>query len=178
MNISIAELERKSQSRIPAVFIPKCRFRNRSSFGTDYSFGSQMWNKFNQSIGVTLSIPIFPTMKINRQSKRPQLVYESSQLDFLNAEKELLKTVEESTWMQFLLKISILRRLNDLNLLKKVINSQRSSFIWEWKIHWSCLRKRPIYFTAQQEVLQSKYMSILSIQLLNFYQKKPIDINY
>lgn len=30
---------------------------------------------------------------------------------------------------------------------------------------------------AQQEVLQSKYMAIMSIQLLNIYQKKPVDIN-
>ena len=30
--------------------------------------------------------------------------------------------------------------------------------------------------SAQQEVLQSKYMTILNTQLLNFYQNKPIVI--
>lgn len=30
--------------------------------------------------------------------------------------------------------------------------------------------------SAQQEVLQSKYMAIMSIQLLNIYQKKPVDL--
>lgn len=30
--------------------------------------------------------------------------------------------------------------------------------------------------SAQQEVLQSKYMAIMSIQLLNIYQKKPVNL--
>ena len=30
--------------------------------------------------------------------------------------------------------------------------------------------------SAQQEVPQSKYMAIMSIQLLNIYQKKPVDL--
>ena len=30
--------------------------------------------------------------------------------------------------------------------------------------------------SAQQEVVQAKYMSVLNLQLLNFYQGKPIEI--
>jgi len=30
---------------------------------------------------------------------------------------------------------------------------------------------------AQQEMVQAKYMTIMNLQLLNFYQNKPIQIN-
>ncbi|MCS3062422.1 hypothetical protein NXX40_06275 [Parabacteroides distasonis] len=34
------------------------------------------------------------------------------------------------------------------------------------------------YLTAQQEQLQAKYMALMSVQLLNVYQKKPVAENY
>ena len=95
MNISIAELEKK---KAKAGYLPSLSLNaglgTGHLSGTDYSFGSQMWNKFNQSIGVTLSIPIFSNRENKSAVEKAQLAYESSQLDFLNAEKELLKTVE------------------------------------------------------------------------------------
>ncbi len=38
------------------------------------------------------------------------------------------------------------------------------------------LTEKNNYLTAQQELIQAKYMAILNIQLLNFYQGKEITI--
>mgnify|MGYP002560877343 CR=1 FL=1 len=38
--------------------------------------------------------------------------------------------------------------------------------------------ERDNYLTAQQEQLQAKYMALMSVQLLNVYQKKPVAENY
>ena len=39
------------------------------------------------------------------------------------------------------------------------------------------LTEKNNYLVAQQEVLQSKYMALMSIELLNIYQDKPISWN-
>ncbi len=179
MNISIAELEKK---KAKAGYLPSLSLNaglgTGHLSGTDYSFGSQMWNKFNQSIGVTLSIPIFSNRENKSAAEKAQLAYESSQLDFLNAEKELLKTVEGvyldaiSSQNQY---TSAIERLKSVEESYKLTEEQ---FYLGMKNTLELLTEKTNLLTAQQEVLQSKYMSILSIQLLNFYQKKPIDINY
>ena len=39
------------------------------------------------------------------------------------------------------------------------------------------LTEKNNFLSAQQEVLQAKYMAYLNIQLLRFYQNLPIEIN-
>jgi len=70
---------------------------------------------------------------------------------------------------------SAMERLNSVELSYKLTEEQ---FYLGMKNTLELLTEKNNLLIAQQEVLQSKYMAIMSIQLLNFYQKKPIDINY
>lgn len=179
MNISIAELETK---KAKAGYLPTLSMNaglgTGHLSGTDYSFGSQMWNKFNQSVGLTLSIPIFSNRENKSAVQKAQLAYQTSQLELLNTQKELLKTVEgiyldaTSSQNQY---TSAMERLNSVELSYKLTEEQ---FYLGMKNTLELLTEKNNLLIAQQEVLQSKYMAIMSIQLLNFYQKKPIDINY
>ena len=40
------------------------------------------------------------------------------------------------------------------------------------------LTEKNNFLTAQQQQLQAKYMALMSIQLLNIYQHKPVAENY
>ena len=40
------------------------------------------------------------------------------------------------------------------------------------------LTQKNSLLSAQQQVLQAKYMALMDIQLLNIYQNKSIDVNY
>lgn len=179
MNISIAELETK---KAKAGYLPTLSMNagigTGHLSGTDYSFGSQIWNKFNQSVGLTLSIPIFSNRENKSAVQKAQLAYQTSQLELLNTQKELLKTVEgiyldaTSSQNQY---TSAMERLSSVELSYKLTEEQ---FYLGMKNTLELLTEKNNLLIAQQEVLQSKYMAIMSIQLLNFYQKKPIDINY
>lgn len=144
--------------------------------GTDYTFGSQIWNKFNESIGLTVSIPIFSNRENKTALNKAKLALTSSQLDLLNAQKGLLKTVEgvyldaTSSQNQYL---SASERLKYIEQSYQLTEQQ---FFLGMKNTLELLTEKNNWLNAQQEVLQSKYMAIMSIQLLNIYQKKPVSI--
>ncbi|MCC8172761.1 MAG: TolC family protein [Parabacteroides sp.] len=142
--------------------------------GTDYNYGSQIWNQFNESVGLTVSIPIFTNRSNKTAVQLAKLQHITSQLDELNTQKELLKTVEgyyldaTSAQTQF---VAANEKLKSVEESYRLISEQ---FDLGMKNTLELLTEKNNLLSAQQEVLQSKYMALLNIQLLNFYQGKPI----
>ncbi len=146
--------------------------------GTDYTFGSQVWNKFNESIGLTISIPIFTNRSNKTAVNKAKLAVIDNQLDLLNTQKGLLRTVEgiyldaTSAQNQYL---AAVERVNYVSESYKLTEEQ---FFLGMKNTLELLTEKNNLLNAQQEELQSKYMAVMSIQLLNIYQNKPVDVNY
>jgi len=146
--------------------------------GTDYTYSSQMWDKFNESVGLTVSIPIFSNRENKTAVNKAKYALTTSQLELLNTQKALLRTVEgfyldaTSSQNQY---ISASERLNYVQQSYQLIEEQ---FNLGMKNTLELLTEKNNYLNAQQEALQSKYMAIMSIQLLNIYQKKPIEVTY
>ena len=61
--------------------------------GTNYSFGNKIWNNFNESFGITIKIPIFTNRENKTAYNKAKLAITTSQLELINSQKELLKTV-------------------------------------------------------------------------------------
>lgn len=144
--------------------------------GTNYSFGNKIWNNFNESFGITIKIPIFTNRENKAAYNKAKLAITTSQLELINSQKELLKTVEgiyldaTSAQSQYL---SAKERLSYVQQSFKLTEEQ---FFLGMKNTLEMLTEKNNLLSAQQEVLQSKYMAIMSIQLLNIYQKKPVDL--
>lgn len=144
--------------------------------GTNYSFGNKIWNNFNESFGITIKIPIFTNRENKTAYNKAKLAITTSQLELINSQKELLKTVEgiyldaTSAQNQYL---SAKERLSYVQQSFKLTEEQ---FFLGMKNTLEMLTEKNNLLSAQQEVLQSKYMAIMSIQLLNIYQKKPVDL--
>lgn len=144
--------------------------------GTNYSFGNKIWNNFNESFGITIKIPIFTNRENKTAYNKAKLAITTSQLELINSQKELLKTVggiyldATSAQSQYL---SAKERLSYVQQSFKLTEEQ---FFLGMKNTLEMLTEKNNLLSAQQEVLQSKYMAIMSIQLLNIYQKKPVDL--
>lgn len=144
--------------------------------GTNYSFGNKIWNNFNESFGITIKIPIFTNRENKTAYNKAKLAITTSQLELINSQKELLETVEgiyldaTSAQSQYL---SAKERLSYVQQSFKLTEEQ---FFLGMKNTLEMLTEKNNLLSAQQEVLQSKYMAIMSIQLLNIYQKKPVDL--
>lgn len=144
--------------------------------GTDYTFGSQVWNKFNESIGLSVSIPIYSNRENKTAVNKAKYTLTTSQLELLNAQKNLLRTVESiyldatSSQNQYLSATERLRYVEESYRLTE------EQFFLGMKNTLEMLTEKNNLLTARQEVLQSKYMAVMSIQLLNIYQKKAVTI--
>lgn len=179
LSIAMAELEKK---KAWAGFLPSLSLGagigTGHLSGTDYAFGSQVWNKFNESVSLTLSIPIFSNREHKTAYNKARLAITTSQLDLLNTQKQLLKTVEgiyldaTSAQQQY---TSATERLAYTEESYQLTEEQ---FFLGMKNTVELLTEKNNWLTAQQEVLQSKYMAIMSIQLLNIYQKMPVTAGY
>ena len=136
-----------------------------------------MKNKFNENIGVTLSVPIYSNRENKSAVEKAKLQLEASKLDYLNSQKELLKTIESiyqdarSSQNQY---NAASEQLKASQLSYELAEEQ---FYLGMKNTVELLTEKNNYLSAQQEQLQAKYMAILNLQLLNFYQDKPIKIN-
>ena len=177
LNISIAELEKK---KAKAGYLPSLSLNagigTGHLSGSDYTFGSQIWNKFNESIGLTLSIPIFSNRENKSAVQKAQLSIQASQLELLNSQKALLKTVEgiylDATSSQDKYSAAV----EQVKAQEESFRLVSEQFTLGMKNTVELLTEQNNLKNARQEALQSKYMAILNIQLLNFYQNKPISI--
>lgn len=144
--------------------------------GTDYAFGSQVWNKFNESIGLTLSIPIFTNRENKTAVNKAKLAVTTSQLELLNTQKALLKTVEGIYLDATSSQTQYTSASENLSFVKQSYDLIQEQFFLGMKNTVELLTEKNNYLSALQQVLQSKYMAVMSIELLNIYQKKPITI--
>ena len=146
--------------------------------GTDYAFGSQIWNSFNESIGLTLSIPIFSNRQYKTAYNKAKHALTTSQLELLNTQKQLLKTVEGIYLDATSSQTQYLSASERLRYVQESYNLVDQQFGLGMKNTVELLTEKNNFLTAQQQQLQAKYMALMSQQLLNIYQHKPIAANY
>lgn len=177
-SIISSEVARLTLDKAKAAYWPTVSLTGSIGTGNQYNsneqFTTQLKNSLAQSVGVTVSIPIFN----NRQSKsaveKAQLEIKNAQLNQTAAQKTLLQAIE-TTYQDVVSAQSKYSAAKD-----KVKSSQVSySLISEqfklgMKNTVDLLTAKNTYLAAQQELLQAKYSAVLNLKLLNFYQNIPI----
>ena len=122
-------------------------------------------------IGITMKNALPKTLNKAKYSEV------SSQLELLNTQKELLSIVEgyylDATSAQTQYRSS----KEKLVYVSQSYDLTQQQFFLGMKNTVELLTEKNNYLVAQQEVLQSKYMALMSIELLNIYQDKPISWN-
>lgn len=176
LNINMADLEIKKAraGHYPSLSLSAGIGTGHAS-GTGTGFDDQIWNRFNESVGLTLSIPIYSNRENKTAVNKAKYTSVTSQLELINTQKQLLKTVEgiyldaTSSQNQYLAAVEQVKSVEESY---KLIEEQ---FYLGMKNTLEMLTAKNNLLNAQQEMLQSKYMSVMSIQLLNIYQNNPID---
>lgn len=144
--------------------------------GSSFTFGTQLKNSFNESVGLSLSIPIFSNRSNKTAVKLAQLNVEASELDYIGIQKDLLKSVEQAYLDATSSQAKYGAAIESLKASEMSFKLVEEQFNLGMKNTVELLTEKNSLLSAQQEVVQSKYMSILNLQLLNFYQGKPIEI--
>ncbi|MDL2221546.1 TolC family protein [Parabacteroides sp. OttesenSCG-928-N08] len=175
--IDKAELEIK---RAKAGYLPTLSFNAGVSTGHVSGIGSafdtQMWNRLNENIGLTLSIPIYSNRENKTAVNKARLAIDNSRLELLNAQKGLLRTVEGIYLDATSSQVQYLSANERLSYVEQSFDLTQEQFFLGMKNTIELLTEKNNLLNSRQELLQSKYMAIMSIQLLNIYQNLPIEI--
>lgn len=146
------------------------------SSGLGRSFGTQAKNNWNESIGLTLNVPIFSNRSNRTAVNLAKLNIENAELNYENVRKDLLKSIE--TVYQDAISAQERFRSAQENLKATGLSFEltQQQFSLGMKNIVEMLTEKNHFLSAQQELVQAKYMALLNIQLLNFYQGKEMDL--
>ena len=139
-------------------------------------WGNQIKTNFDASAGLGFSIPIVDGRKTKTAVNKAQIAREQAQLDLIDKQKNLYSTIE-GYWLDALTNQQKFR-----SALTTVESEQTSydllseQFQLGLKNIVELMTGKDKLLTAQQNKLQSKYMTILSQQLLKFYQGETMKI--
>ncbi len=135
-----------------------------------YESGSQVWNRFNENVGLTLSIPIFSNRKNRTAVNKARLEAENSRLSWLDLQKTLLRDVE-SAYLDAVSAQSQYRAATEKErYARESFDLTQEQFNLGVKNTVELITAQNEWSSARQEVLQAKYMALLNIELLNIYQ--------
>ncbi len=136
----------------------------------------QMKTNLNMSAGVTLSIPIFDNRRNRTNVRNAQLQQISSKLDYQDKRNQLSSTIEQywinanSNQQNY---IAAKARVKSEEASYELINEQFQNGL---KNAVDVLQGRDNVISAEQDMLQSKYTTLLNIQLLKLYTGEEINL--
>ncbi|MBQ2518570.1 MAG: TolC family protein, partial [Bacteroidaceae bacterium] len=136
----------------------------------------QMKTNLNASAGVTVSVPIFDNRRNRANVKQAKLQRATSQLSLQDEKNALSNTIEQywitaSTQQQNF--IAAQARVKSQKESYDLLNEQFQNGL---KNVVDVLQGRDNLLSAEQAMLQSKYMTLLNMQLLKFYTGEQINL--
>ena len=144
--------------------------------GNKNGWGEQMKTNLNMSAGLNFSVPIFDNRRNMSNVKSAKLQQLSSKLDLQDRKNALSSTIERywlnanSGQQNY---IAAKSRVKSQEASYELLNEQFQNGL---KNTVDVLQGRDNVISAEQDMLQSKYMALLNIQLLKFYTGEKIEL--
>lgn len=175
LSIESSELDIKLAKAgiLPNISLSASVGANTSSRSQD-NWGEQMKTGLNGSVGVNVSIPIFDNRSTRTAVNKAKLSKESQQLELDNKKKELWRSIEtywvDATTNQARFK-SATSSVASAKTSYELLSEQYKVGL---KNITDLLNGKNTLLQSEQNRLQSKYMTILDIQLLKFYMGENV----
>lgn len=155
--------------RMPTVSLNAGVMTSTSSM-SDNAWGTQMKNNFSLGGGVTVSIPLFDNRQTKTAINKAKLQKQSYLLDLQDKQTTLYSTIE-NYWLQ------AVTNQNKFKAARVSTESAQASyellseqFKQGLKNTVELMTGKTNLLQAQQNELQSKYLAILNLNMLEFYQ--------
>lgn len=171
LSVSSGELAVKMAKAqwLPTLGLSASAVTNTTSMSSN-AWTRQLKTNFDMGAGITLSIPLFDNRQARTAVNKAQLQQQSYLLDLDDKRTTLYSTVE-SYWLQ------AVTNQNKFKAAQVSVESQKTSyellseqFRLGLKNIVELMTGKNNLQTAQQNELQSKYLSILNIHMLTFYR--------
>lgn len=170
LNISIAKA-----GKMPTVSLTGGVGASTTSMNSK-TWGTQLKTNFDASVGATVSVPIFDNRKTRTAINKARIQQEESMLELQDKQKQLYSTIE-GYWLD--------ANTNQQKFMAAQANVESAQAGYDLVSEQFRLGMKNIIelmngknnlLTAQQNRLQSKYMAVLDILMLNFYKGEPMNL--
>lgn len=169
IEVSDLEIKKARAGYLPSISL-SAGIGSTNANGSDFTFAEQVKRNWNNSLGITLSIPIFNNRQTKSAVEKAKIQKMTSELTLLDEQKNLYKTIEglwldaNSAQQQY---IAAREKLKSTQTSYELLQEQ---FNLGMKNTVELLTEKNNMLSAQQETLQAKYMALLNAQLLRFYE--------
>ncbi|MCH5174671.1 MAG: TolC family protein [Prevotellaceae bacterium] len=147
-----------------------------NSSGQDLAFGTQIKNNLSNSIGLTLSVPIFDNMQARTNIRKAKYALHTSALNLQDQQKQLYSTIENywlnatTSQQQYIYALANEKSMQEsYDLVSEQFNLGLKNIV-------ELTTGKNNLLQAEQQLLQSKYMALLNYALLNFYAGEKINL--
>ncbi len=171
LNVESSDLDIKiARAGYIPTFSLSAGIGSTNSNGSDYSFSELIKQNWNNSLGISVSIPLYNNRETKSSIEKAKIQRQSNELDLLDQQKTLYKTIEgmwldaNSAQQQYVAAVAKLKSAQtSFDLVQEQFNRGMKNTV-------DLLTEKNTLLSAEQEMLQAKYMAILNAQLLRFYQ--------
>lgn len=135
------------------------------------TFGQQMRNNFNKSLGFSLSIPIFDAFSSRNSVRRAKVQKLNAELQYEDNERRLYKNIQQAYYQA--LGAAEKRRAAEVSeaATREAFEAMQQKYNFGKANSTEYEQARSNYVRAMSEAVQAKYESILRRRILAFYNK-------
>lgn len=137
--------------------------------GTGVSFIDQLNNKLGESVGLSLSLPIFDQRSNKSSYNKAKLSADQARLQQASSQNSLLSTLESMRNDAVAAQSQYLSSTEQLKAQKVSYDIVSEQFNAGLKNTVELITEKNNYISAQSKQLQAKYQSVLSLKLLDMY---------
>ncbi len=175
IQLSTIETSKAKANYLPKINLNGSAGTNHSS-NSVYDFSTQLNNSFNAGVGLSVSIPIFTNRENKSTLEKARLNEEKVKLTLKDTEKGLLKEIETVYQNALSAQSQYVAGTEKVKALETSYNLIEQQYSLGMKNTLELLTEKNNLLSAQQNMMQAKYMSIMDIQILNLYQDIPVEI--
>ena len=166
IDIAIAKAGNK-----PTVSLSGSAMTSTSSM-TDNSWGNQIKTNFDISLGATLSVPIYDQRQTKTAVNKARIARDNALLDLEDQKKKIWNTVE-GYWIDANNnQQKYLAAKSNVESAQASFDLMSEQFRLGLKNIIELMTSKTNLLKAQQDMLQSKYMTVLSRKMLEFYGRE------
>lgn len=173
LNITTAE---KRISLAKSGYLPKLSFNAGLSSGyynvsgtENPSFGTQMRENFNKSIGFTLSIPIFDAFATRNSIRKAEIQKLNAELRYDDAKTQLQKAIQQAYYQAEAAIAKHKAGITAREAANVAMNAMQEKFNFGRANATEFEQAKTNYIKTSAEATQAKYEAMLRIRILQFY---------
>ena len=158
---------------LPSVNLNASVGTNNAS-GTHTALGEQIKNNLSNSIGLSLSIPIFDQRQNKTNVHKAQLAYQNSQLQLQDTEKKLSSTIENYWLNATTSQQQYIYAKANVESMQASYDLVSEQFRLGLKNIVELTTGKTNLMQAEQQMLQCKYNTLYNLAMLRFYKGETI----